>query len=61
MLERLGRGTFGDVFRFFCNKNQRYLVVKKIFVKKDDQQFMKIKIKQEFDIAHSMNHPNIGT
>lgn len=58
---RLGKGTFGDVYRCFCLSNQRFFAVKKIFVSYQNQKHYQKKIQEEFDIAKDFNHENIGT
>jgi serine/threonine protein kinase len=57
---RLGKGSFGDVYRCFCLVNQRFFAVKKIFVSYQDQKQYKKKIFEEFNIAKKFNHENIG-
>ena len=57
---KLGRGTFGEVYRCYCYRNQRNFAVKKIFVSSQDQKQYEDKIYCEFNIAKKFNHTNIG-
>ena len=57
---KLGKGTFGDVYRCYCLKNDKFFAVKKIFVSYENQKYYKEKILEEFNIAKEFDHPNIG-
>ena len=61
MIEKLGRGSFGDVFKIYCKNNKNFFALKKIYINKENKKIMDLKIEQEFKIANTMDYKNIGT